>query len=111
MKNCKIIFSKHYEFCYQEGLAELAINDEITLIAILDLGFERKDLQSLFVEENIEYLTSDAVYFREEEPNAPKYKNSDQAIILVKKICSEKGFKILEEFNCFDFSFPRSMFN
>ena len=111
MKNCKIIFSKHYGFCYQEALAELTVNDESTLNTILNLGFEREDLQSLFVEENIEYLTSDPVYFREDEPNSPEYKNKEQAIVLVKKICTEKSFKIEENYNCFDFSFPRIMFN
>ncbi|CAM3195612.1 hypothetical protein ELAN111203_14485 [Elizabethkingia anophelis] len=110
MRNCIIIFSKHYGFCYQEGLAELIINDERTLNAILDLGFIRNDLQSLFVRENIEYLTSDSVYFKEKEPKAPEYKNKEQAINLVKKICSERGFNISEEFNCFDFSFPKTMF-
>lgn len=51
MSNCIIIFSKHYGFCYQEALAELIVNDEGTLNAILDLGFVRNDLQSLFVHE------------------------------------------------------------
>jgi len=111
MKNCIIIFSRHYGFCYQEGLSELIINDEPTLKEILDLGFERTDLQSLFEQDGIEYLTSDSVYFKEEKPKAPEYKNKEQAIALVKKICSDKDFIISEEFNCFDFSFPRIMFN
>ncbi|ATC37762.1 MULTISPECIES: hypothetical protein [Elizabethkingia] len=110
MRNCIIIFSKHYGFCYQEALAELIVNDEGTLNSILDLGFERIDLQSLFVKENIEYLTSDSVYFTEHEPKAPEYKNKQQATNLVEKICSERGFNISEEFNCFDFSFPKTMF-
>ncbi|MCL1034666.1 hypothetical protein [Elizabethkingia anophelis] len=110
MKNCIIIFSKHYGFCYQEGLAELIVDDENTLNEILDLGFKRIDLQSLFVKENIEYLTSYSVYFTEHHVNAPEYKNKEQAINLVKKICSERGFNISEEFNCFDFSFPQTMF-
>jgi len=110
MSNCIIIFSKHYGFCYQEALAELIVNDEGTLNAILDLGFVRNDLQSLFVHENIEYLTSYSIYFTEQDPKAPEYKNKQQAINLVKKICSERGFNILEEFHCFDFSFPKTMF-
>ncbi|AQW92937.1 hypothetical protein [Elizabethkingia anophelis] len=110
MKNCIIIFSKHYGFCYQEALAELIVDDENTLNEILDLGFKRNDLQSLFVKENIEYLTSYSVYFTVQEPKAPEYKNKEQAINLVKKICSERGFNISEEFNCFDFSFPKTMF-
>lgn len=108
--NCIISFGKDYNYCYTENIDCLTITNDIDVKEILELGFLREDVQSLFEIDKVEYLTSYPIYFRDINIASVEYKNKKEAITLVFKLCNQHKFNISEEANCFDYSFPKIEF-
>lgn len=108
--NCLIHFGKHTNFSFLDSKEVLNIVDSDLVQKILNLGFTRNDVQSLFQIKDIVYLTSDNVYFRENEYISTEFFNKKDAIQLVNELCKLHDFTITDDYNVFDFSFPKIEF-
>jgi len=108
---CIIVFSKNNSHLKGDIIEELPIYDKKSLDRILRLGFNEEEMnQSYDFKENVSYLDSHPIYFRDNETRAKEYKNKMEAIGLVQKLCILKKFRIDYNLNCFHFSFPARMF-
>ena len=110
-EHCLIIFysykSKNKGF--MEFEKEIKVTGESILKKIKKLGYTRKDMQSLFQNEEYSYLTTDSIDIKNLSD-----KSADKELLsfnLVKEIAQLMNCEILDRYDSFDFSFPRFMYS
>lgn len=109
-EHCLISFSSYKEGnrYFLEFDKVIRITDKSILNKIRNLGYSRKDMQSLFEDKYYSYLTTDSIHFKELTEQSPE--RELQSFNLVKEIAQSMNFNIDESYDCVDFSFPRFMY-
>lgn len=107
---CLLIFysDKSGNKVYIEAEKEIEITGFENINRILNLGFTTFDFESLFQsKEGVGYLTADSVYFR--ELSQASKERDIKSFDLVKEFMNENNLEILDNYMCFDFSFPSTL--
>ncbi len=87
---------------------EIRIIDKPFLNKIKNLGYVRKDMQSLFEDKNYSYLSTDDIHFKELTQESPE--RELQSFNLVKEIAQAMDFNIDDSYDCVNFNFPNFMY-
>jgi len=103
-RHCLIVFYENRGIL--EPIKEYLIEDILLLSEIIKIGFTRKDMQSLFKSDKYEYLTSDSVYLNKEHSVKDKI-----SLNFIEKYLKSINHSLPKKSDCFDFSFPREMFD
>lgn len=101
--HCLIEFYKGFGTGFIEPVEIYLVEDRTILEKIMSIGYTRKDMQSLKMNEHYSYLTTDGL--------VDGVENHEKALVLIKSIFDDFKITFPSSFDEIFFSFPEDLFN